>query len=252
MKIDIKVCTSNTCEVVITDTTPVGEGGYLPESFTGVAKDRFRRSDTVTIDMLILNKTEGQEIQTPKFSTPETNSVSSTVPVKFDGWFSVCRVVLPSKDWFVKELEKETGSAIQLYDVVYYSDGSYVYKYLDGSSQAATLEELTSRNPEGTTISIIYKNYVSICFLKKCYLSLCQQIFNSRGFSKCWNKNQIDGDLVFRRDLVWMAINVIKYRVEFNQLAEAQRIIEQIGGCNGLCKSEFRQTPNHGCGCSKG
>lgn len=252
MEINIKVCTSNTCEVVITDTTPVGGDGYLSESSTGAAKGRFKRSDTVTIDMLILNKTQGQEIQTPKFSMSSSDSISTTIPVKFDGWFSVCRVVLPSKDWFDKEVKKETGSALGLYDVVYYSDGSGIYKYVDGESKAETLETIINRNTEGTTISIIYKNYVSICFLKKCYLSLCQQIFNSRGFSKCWNKNQIDSDLVFRRDLVWMAINVIKYRVEFNQLAEAQRIIEQIGGCNGLCKSEFRQTPNHGCGCSKG
>lgn len=252
MEINIKVCTSSTCEVVIADATPVGDNGYLSESSTGVSKGRFRRSDTVAIDMLILNKTQGQEVHTPKFNMPSPDPVSTTIPVRFDGWFSACRIVLPSKDWFDKEIKKETGSAVELYDVVYYSDGSDVYAYVDGESKAVTLDTIINRNPEGTTISIVYKNYVSICFLKKCYLSLCQQIFNSRGFSKCWNKNQIDGDLVFRRDLVWMAINVIKYRVEFNQLAEAQRIIEQIGGCNGLCKSEFRQISNHGCGCSKG
>ena len=249
MNIDIKVCTSNTCEVIIKDITPTGgESGYLPESFTGVATGRFRRSDTVTIDMLILNKTEGQEIQTPRFNTE--NKVIN-IPVKFDGWFNVCRVVLPSKEWFERELNKETGSAIQSYDIVYYSDGKCLYKYIDGNSQEATIREITIRNTEGTTISRVSKNYVSICFLKKCYLSLCQQIFNSRGFSKCWNRSQIESDLVFRRDLVWTAINVIKYRVEFNQLKEAQRVIEQIGGCNGLCKSEFRQTSNHGCGCAK-
>lgn len=249
MNIDIKVCTSNTCEVIIKDITPTGgESGYLPESFTGVAKGRFRRSDTVTIDMLILNKTEGQEIQTPRFNTE--NKVIN-IPVKFDGWFNVCRVVLPSKEWFERELNRETGSAIQSYDIVYYSDGEYLYKYIDGNSQVATIKEITDRNTEGTTISRVFKNYVSICFLKKCYLSLCQQIFNSRGFSKCWNRSQIESDLVFRRDLVWTAINVIKYRVKFNQFAEAQRVIEQIGGCNGLCKSEFRQTSNHGCGCTK-
>lgn len=252
MKLDIKVCTSNTCEVIVTDITPVSEGGYLPESFTGVAKDRFRRSDTVSIDVLILNKTEGQEIQSPIFTKTDQQLHKITMPVRFDGWFSVCHIVVPSKEWFDRESEKQAGSAINLYDVVYYSDGSYLFKYVDGHSYAATLEELTDSNPEGTTISITHKNYVSICFLKKCYLSLCQQIFDSRGFSKCWNRNRVDGDLIFRRDLVWMAINVIKYRVEFNQLAEAQRVIEQIGGCNGLCKSEFRQTPNHGCGCSKG
>ena len=249
MNIDIKVCTNNACEVIIKGITPTGgESGYLPESFTGVATGRFRRSDTVTIDMLILNKTEGQEIQTPRFNTE--NKVIN-IPVKFDGWFNVCRVVLPSKEWFERELNKETGSAIQSYDIVYYSDGKDLYKYIDGNSQEATIKEITIRNTEGTTISRVSKNYVSICFLKKCYLSLCQQIFNSRGFSKCWNRSQIESDLVFRRDLVWTAINVIKYRVEFNQLAEAQRVIEQIGGCNGLCKSEFRQTSNHGCGCTK-
>ena len=63
MELDIKVCTNNTCEVVITDSTPVGNNGYLSEQTIGVAKNRFKRSDTVVIDTLILNKTEGQEIQ---------------------------------------------------------------------------------------------------------------------------------------------------------------------------------------------
>lgn len=250
MKIDIKVCTSNTCQAIIEDATPAGE--YLPESSTDVAEGRFRRSDVVTIDMLVLNKTEGEEIHTPIFIAPQPDPIGNTISIKFDGWFSVCRVVLPTKEWLTRELEKETGSAINLYQVIYYSDGSEIYKYVGGECKPATLKDIVTRNTEGTTLSVVHKNYVSICFLKKCYLSLCQQIFNSRGFSKCWNKSQIDSDLVFRRDLLWMAINVIKYRVEFNQLAEAQRIIEQIGGCNGLCKQEFRQTPTHGCGCSKG
>lgn len=252
MKLDIKVCTSNTCEVIVKDITPVNEGGYLPESFTGVAKDRFRRSDTISIDLLVLNKTTGPEMQVPIFNDDSRQSESITMPVKFDGWFSVYHIIIPSKKWLDQELSKNIGSAVNLYDVVYFSDGSHLYKYIDGITYPATLEEIVDGNPEGTTISITYKNYVSICFLKKCYISLCQQIFDSRGFSKCWNKNNIKDDLVFRRDLVWMALNIIKYRVEFNQLAEAQRIIEQIGGCNGLCKSEFKQAPNHGCGCSKG
>lgn len=251
MKLDIKVCTTNTCEIIVTDTTPVNGEGYLPEQFTGVAKDRFRCSDTVSIDVLILNKTDGPEIQNPVFTKFNQSLNKIKMPVKFDGWFSVCHIVIPSKEWLESELEKQTGSAVNLYDVVYYSDGSYLFKYVDGDFKAATIKEIINSNLEGTTASIIFKNYVSVCFLKKCYLSLCQQIFDSRGFSKCWNKNRVDEDLIFRRDLVWMTMNIIKYRVEFNQLAEAQRVIEQIGGCNGLCKSEFRRTPNHGCGCSK-
>ena len=134
---------------------------------------------------------------------------------------------------------------------MYYSDGINLFKYINGESTEATIIEVVERNTEETTISRTCENYVSICFLNKCYLSLCQQILNERAFSPCWDKNTIDPDLIFRRDYVWMAINVIKYMVQFEQLAEAERIIEQIGGCNGLCKSEFRRMPSHGCGCSQ-
>lgn len=81
---------------------------------------------------------------------------------------------------------------------------------------------------------------------------MCQQIFNNRGFSKCWGKSAQIGELTYRRDLVWMAINVIEYMTEFNQLKFRSRESNRTNrGCNGLCKSEFKQIPNHGCGCSK-
>jgi hypothetical protein len=46
-----------------------------------------------------------------------------------------------------------------------------------------------------------------------------------------------------------MAINTINYMIEHEQLAEAERILERIGGCNGLCKNEYNKFPNHDCGC---
>ena len=47
-----------------------------------------------------------------------------------------------------------------------------------------------------------------------------------------------------------MAINVVKYLVQFEQLAEAESVIERLAGCNGLCGSEFKRMSSHGCGCS--
>ena len=37
--------------------------------------------------------------------------------------------------------------------------------------------------------------------------------------------------------------------IDFNQLAEAQRLLERINGCNGLCSSE--NTGDKGCGCEQ-
>lgn len=251
MELKIKVCTAASCKVMINDETEVGNKGYLPEDSTVTVKDRFKYSDTISIDLLQHNKSDGPKLQIPIYSLHNTEAKQVTLPVGFDGWFTVMHLVIPTKDWFDREHSKETGSALPLYDVVYYSDGTHLYKYVDGESEEATITELVERNPVGSTISKTCENYVSICFLNKCYVSLCQRILNDRGFSECVSKNTVDPDLIFRRDYVWMAINVIKYMVQFEQLAEAERIIEQIGGCNGLCESEFKRMPSRGCGCGK-
>ena len=50
-----------------------------------------------------------------------------------------------------------------------------------------------------------------------------------------------------------MAINSIEYAVINNKLADAQKIIEQLAGCNGLCngvKTTYSQITGN-CGCCK-
>ena len=201
MELKIKVCTNDSCKVIILDDTGTGENGYLPESSSVIVKNRFKYSDTVSIDVLQHNKADGPEIQLPVYTLHDDGNKSVTMPVGFDGWFNVYHIVLPTKDWFDREMGKTAGSAVTMYATVYYSDGIYIYKYFNGTSTTVTVDEIVERNVEDTTISRTYNNYVSICFLKKCYISLCQQIFNSRGFSKCWSKNAVAAELSYKRDL---------------------------------------------------
>lgn len=245
MELNININTNSRCKIIIEDKTE-----YLKETFTGTAKGDFKYSDTASIIVLQHNKTKETVVKNPTFNYHASETIE--VPIEFDGWFTVNYLVLPNKEWFNKELNKPSGSALGLYSIVYYVDGDHIYKYIGGKTTEVLLEELLEINPVNTTLSKTGKDYVSICFLQKCYVNLCQQIFNERGFSQCWNKNSVDSELVYKRDLVWMAINVIKYLVKFNQLAEAERIIEQINGCNGLCKSNSTYQPrDSGCGCSK-
>ena len=67
----------------------------------------------------------------------------------------------------------------------------------------------------------------------------------------CWNKYKVNSELIYKRDLVWMAINVVKYLTQCEQLAEADRVIKTIQGCNGLCVSTNLTNSTNGCGCSK-
>lgn len=248
MELKIKVCTRESCRVAVEDLTGTGGKGYLEEDDASSALCRFRRSDTSSFSLLQHNKAEGGELQ------PAVFGGKAELPVKFDGWFTVMHVVLPVKAWFDREKAKEKGSILGQYETVYYLDGTDIYKYVpknNSGTEKATVEEVVGRNTEGTTISKACEDYVSICFLRKCFISLAKEILDDRSMSVCQDRNGIDPDLLFRRDYVWMALNVIRYLVRFGQLAEAERIIESIAGCNGLCKDEFKAMQSPGCGCGR-
>lgn len=245
MELNINVTTSDSCKIIVSDVST-----YLAEDFSGTVKGKFKYSDTVSIDVLQHNKTTETVYRDPIYTKHDTLQPIN-IPVEFDGWFDVIHLVLPSIEWFNREIDKSEGSALGLYDLVYFSDGIDIYKYLGGNVSQVTINEVLEVNPINTTISKTNRDYVSICFLRKCYINLCQQIFEDRGFSHCWNKNKVDSELIYKRDLVWMAINVIKYLTECEQLAEVERIIETIQGCNGLCVSSNLTSKTNGCGCSK-
>lgn len=245
MELKINITTSDSCKVIIQD-----QSEYLPESFIGTVKNKFRYSDTVSIDVLQHNKVKETVYRDPTYTTHEDNELVQ-IPVKFDGWFTVNHIVLPSVKWFESERLKPEGSALGLYDIVYFSDGEHIYKYINNEVKQTTIDEVLKVNSINTTISKTDKDYVSICFLRKCYINLCKQIFNDRGFSSCQNKNTVDSELVYKRDLAWMAINVIKYLTECEQLSEVERIIETLQGCNGLCTPSNVTSNTNGCGCSK-
>lgn len=245
MELNINVTTSDNCKIMVSDIST-----YLAEDFSGTVKGKFKYSDTVSIDVLQHNKTTETVYRDPVYTKHDTLQPIN-IPVEFDGWFDVIHLVLPSIEWFNREIDKSEGSALGLYDLVYFSDGIDIYKYLDGNVSQVTIIEVLEVNPINTTVSKTNRDYVSICFLRKCYINLCQQIFEDRGFSRCWNKNKVDSELIYKRDLVWMAINVIKYLTECEQLAEVERIIETIQGCNGLCVSSNLTSKTNGCGCSK-
>lgn len=244
MILNIQVETSEKCGFNVLDTT-CGDSGYLPESSLDVEQGRFKYSDTITLIRLTLNKIEGS-ITNPtiyNFHTSEPDYIY--VPTEFDGWFTLDYIVIPTKTWFDSTEQKDE------YETIYYSDGIKIYKYFNQESTEVSEDELFERNIEDTTISKYTQDFMSICFLKKCFINLCKQIFELRGFSKCKVKGSIDDQLIFNRDLIWMSINIISYLTEFGQLAEAQRLLEALEGeCNTICR-KYSSSNTTGCGCLK-
>lgn len=246
MNLNINIDTDKNCKVIIQDNSQ-----YLPEDSTSIAKGKFKHSDITSIVILQHNKIEESVLKEPTYYSDIYNM---TVPINFDGYFTIYYIVLPNKKWFDREYNKEHGSAFPLYSNIYFEDNGNIYKLVQNQIVPAYLKELIEINPVNTTISITNKNYVSICYLQQCYINLCKQIFNNRNITACSKRNIIDNELIYKRDLVWMAINMVKYLTDLNQLNEAERIIEQVTSCNGICTNEQNQTNrinSGGCGCSK-
>ncbi len=142
-----------------------------------------------------------------------------------DGFYTICKLTIP-----VDEAQP-----------YYYKDGKFYHNI-----QEVSLQEILNTKPEISGVEFEYIYYFSTCNLRKCFVKICQEIFDTA--SSICNKTGVDGSLTYKRDLIWSALNVIDYMIEIDQMEEAQRLLEEITGCNGLCSP---QKSSSGCGCGR-
>lgn len=222
----------------------IDKSQYMPEGNDYMVNTNFKlkKSDSASITLLFANNYSDK-------SQYQTASFDCQIPVNFDSWYTVYYIVLPTKNWVY-----QNQVIADLFSLVFYIENNKIYRYskqgvdeeLLDYSELIHYADLTDVKHN---ISIASQDFMSICFLQKCYVNLCQQIFKDKNFVRCSNK--VDHSLSYTRDLVWMALNVIKYMVEMNQLFEAQRILEIIYSCNGVCKNGNSKFYESNCGCSK-
>lgn len=220
----MKINTNNSCDIIIFDDTEYPVKGLDYDKSVSLYIAQLNESNKTTI---LYNQLDDHQNSDGKPIHLE--------PLK-GGYMTMCHVILP------KEVATETPSE----NTYYFSDGINIYKRTSEGSEQIDEQELIEVNPEVFGLRIQIQNFFSVCYLRKCYVSLCQKIFNNRAFDRCFN-GKIDSQLIYKRDLVWAALNVIQYMIDSNQLAEAQRLLERINSCNGLCSHE--NTGERNCGC---
>lgn len=239
MELNVKII-SNNGKIIIKDNTK-----YLKDSESDNGFRNYRKSDVIQLDIV----TYDQKLSTIDIQNPIQKLIN--IPIQKDGKLIISHLVIPTRKWFERLNSGNVGSS---YKLVFYYDNGKFYKTTPDINQLykdpkeISISDLINENLNDSNILMESITYISIWFLKKCYINLCNQIFNQRAFSKCWN-NKIDKELIYKRDLLWMALNVIKYLTHIDEIDEAQRIIELMNGCNGLCKSSNTTIKN--CGCNK-
>lgn len=236
MEVRIRICqqTQNNRRILsIIDLTR----GYL-ESEDEYQFQAFKKEDLRAIDMITYKSLDGNEVIT--YNIGETN-LEVTKSLDLDGWFEINHIVLPTKQWYDNASEAERG----LYEKIFFIDGDTIYKSEADIVSEITIDKVISEESVNTTRFLIHQDVFSIYYLMSCFIKQAEIVLNNN--IKCKNSNY--SEKIYERDLTWMAINVIQYLVEMNDLEQATIILTKLNQCNGICKQVLNTIYN--CGCSK-
>lgn len=170
-----------------------------------------------------LNKYDGSTLVQTFIRTDEAQEIAFSMG--YDGYYTLGRLKVPL----------DNTKSYYYFDQAIYHNGEVV-----------PTQQIIEMNPEVTGIEITYFQYFQICKLKKCFIEAAKKVLDSQTSIDCNRDKVVSKDDIYKRDLIWSALNVITYLVEMNQFQEAERLLERITDCNGLCDNSTKS----GCGCS--
>lgn len=135
------------------------------------------------------------------------------------------------------EVYKEVNTELlEKFKKIYVSDGKNLYKVTkEGSEIINPLEAYYDKDLQTKS----EESFFSICFLKKCFIYLCEELVEDSPEKFIYKKS---GD-TFKKDFVWITYKILIYLINNCRYKEAQQILEQIEDCNGFCPQD--------CGCNK-
>ena len=238
MKPIVKIQKEQNCSISIIDLTQDSDeylNEYIEDTEAYHQRNKYKYSETVTINVIVKNTTK--ESSVVKYIVTDHCSYldEEHFNLSEDGYYTIVHAIIP-----ILEYANVESSLVQ-----YVWDGEVIHKLTSSKDCEISMEEfaeiVTNQKLDGTTISGVALTQFSICHLYQCFINKCQESFKS--ISPC-STNTYNN-----RDLVWMAINIIKYYVELGQLLQAQRLLEQLNSCGELCSESMFQKSD--CGCSK-
>ena len=266
----LSICNINQCSLLIQDQT-LQDDRYLSEKSIVSPESRGNKkmkfSESYTVNVIKKVTSEKEEIVDTIFSDHIVGTDDSiSFDLDKDGYYMIYHYIIPSKAWIEAYDETKVDTHVLNNTDFFYSDGISVYQYFpEGNedlgvdpktSRVLTTEELlaidfTIYDDREITMSQVISHEFSICKLYECYIRLCKLVLR-KSVLRCIERNKPLSDILFRRDFLWMTVNVLRYLVEMNSFMEAQRIIEELDYCGGICNDrEMQLMSKQGCGCHK-
>lgn len=258
-KLSITATLNSNKEIIVANTTgfaPTNADGFLQSSVVIDMADatlakKFKLSEVYLFNVLLYNaynKTPvvlnvvNNNIELPIQITDDasfaTESQKTYIADK-DGFYTVAQLIALNKDFYEanKTSLRFTGTDYIVYD----PDEIKLYHAKNGVYTSLSIIELLD---EDLTVVDYMRSYVykfSYINLKNCYIT------NTGEYLDVVLKGCPIGNEYIEYHLIYCTIEVIKYQIELCNFSSAQKYIEWIDGCAGVCGS----TTSVNCNCSK-
>ena len=247
-----KICKNGTCAIQVKGLERDADQ-YLDQPQVSIRNYTFEHTVTVNVLHSIDSK---ENMVMDQFSiVPHTDIDIDNITIEKDGLKQIDHYIVPNEEWIDYVIQMDPTS-LDNYSLVYYfnkQDESF-YKYHQGSSVKVEPKEVFEVNTDTTTLIKTSVNTFQICHLEECFFKICLYLLeNMPCTDPCFNdKMKGFAGEILNRDIIWMAINVIKYCLQLGQYHRAQTILEQIETCWGICKQLNKNNSSNysGCGCS--
>lgn len=251
MKPIVKICNTGTCELVITDLTQDSDE-YVAETVEDASayykRNKFKYSETCTLNLIYkVSTTADDEFLTGLYTDHCSYLDEAHYQLPSDGYYKIYHFILPTEKWY-ESVGRQSGvmDALSVYTCDMETGALYMHTR-EGRKEQSFEDLIEQIGVNTTTISSAVFQQFSICQLYGCYIALCKPVFESVNY-RCMDKTGLS-DIIFKRDFIWMTINIIKYYVEDGQFMEAQRLLEEVNYCGGFC-NELSVQSKSGCGCN--
>lgn len=160
-----------------------------------------------------------------------------------DGTYLIDHFIIPNKAWF-DDYQSATGPKVEFANIIYYDNG----ELHDESGNIIPIKDFLDTYENGRySVAHARSTTFNMCGLHECYFHIAMKLLSEAG--PC--NSAANAELIYKRDLVWMGINVINYLLDEGKYPVAEEILKKLEECNGVCSHFVRHKPFKNCGCHK-
>lgn len=251
MEAKFSICKKGTCGIQVSGLERDSDF-YLDSP--GVSKRNYAFEHTATLNAVIAIDSSEEETLESYSLVPHIDIDIDEITLKKDGLKRVEHIIIPTYEWFLYVRDMNESSFDDYPNGVYFiGEGDKFYKYHYGIITEVPLQEILEINQEDTTLIKTSLHTFELCHLEECFFKLCMYLLeNMPCIDPCFNdKAKGFAGEILNRDIIWMALNAIKYCIEQQQFYRAQKILERVETCWGICRDldNINSTQYKGCGC---